>query len=90
MKLECIGGTILACSYNRPELLLFIQQPREDGLQTRRVVANIVEDDPQTADEALSSIFGVILGVKQVLAKTCYKIFKHCGFILVKFCILEF
>jgi len=41
VKLEWIGGTILACSYSRPELLLLIQQPREDGLQTRRVVANI-------------------------------------------------
>jgi hypothetical protein len=56
VKLECISGTILVCSYSRPELLLIIQQPRKDGLQIRRVVANILEDEPQTADEALSSI----------------------------------
>lgn len=61
MKLECIGGTILACSYGRPELLLIIQQPREDGLQTRRVVANILEDKLETADEALSSILELFL-----------------------------
>jgi len=86
VKLECIGGTILACSYSRPELLLIMQHPREDGLQTRRVVANILEDDPQTADEALSSI----LELSKYSLKHVTKYSSIVDLYLSDFCILEF
>jgi len=77
VKLECIGGTISVCSYSRPELLLIIQQPREDGLQARRVVANILEDEPQTADEALSSMLELFLDLSKYSLKHVTK-FRVC------------
>lgn len=90
MKLECNGGTILACSYSRPELLLIMQHPREDGLQTRRVVANILEDDPQTADEALSSILELFLELSKYSLKHVTKYSSIVDLYLSDFCTLEF
>jgi hypothetical protein len=90
VKLEYIGGAILACSYSRPELLLLIQQPIEDGLQTRRVVVNMLEDDPQTADEALSSILEVFLVLSKYSLKHVTKYSSIVDLYLSNFCILEF
>jgi len=63
-----------------------MQHPREDGLQTRRVVANILEDDPQTADEALSSI----LELSKYSLKHVTKYSSIVDLYLSDFCILEF